>query len=177
MRIIAGRFRGKKLIEFKGDDIRPTSDRARESLFNILYDKVIDCSFLDLFCGTGAVGIEAISRGAKIVSFVDEAKESIEITKTNLKSIKCEGNIITKDALNFVKEIKEKYDIIFMDPPYSFDKIEDILKVIKERSLLKGNGIVIYEHKDNVSFGTEVFEIYNSRRYGIARFEFMRNKV
>ena len=116
MRIIAGKNKGKKLKSFDGDAIRPTSDRARESLFNILSPRLLGCDFLDLCCGTGAVGIEAISRGASVVTFVDSSKDSAKIAEFNLKSIGNDTRVNVCDASRFVNQTYQKFDIIFFDP-------------------------------------------------------------
>ena len=173
MRIIAGKNKGKKLKSFEGDAIRPTSDMARESLFNILAPKLLGCDFLDLCCGTGAVGIEAISRGAGAVTFVDSSKDSAKISEFNLKSIGNSTRVNVCDAGRFVMQTSKNYDIIFFDPPYAFLGFEDIMKIVKERRLLKDGGLFIYEHKsDKPSLEIDGFILKDSRKYGIAIFDF-----
>ncbi len=173
MRIIAGKNKGKKLKSFEGDAIRPTSDRARESLFNILAPKLLGCDFLDLCCGTGAVGIEAISRSASSVTFVDCSKESAKIAEFNLKSIGNGTRVNICDASRFVNQTYQRFDIIFFDPPYAFLGFEDIMKTVKERNLLKDGGLFIYEHKaDKPSVEIKGFLLKDSRKYGIAVFDF-----
>lgn len=177
MRIIGGKHKGRILKSFKGDDIRPTGDRAKESLFNILNQKICGASFLDLFSGTGAVGIEALSRGAKQVTLVDESKESVNIAKSNLAMIKETANVVTASAEHFLLTTADKFDIIFLDPPYLYRNTNALLKTIFERDLLKNGGIIVYEHKnDYTNFSTEFFDIYDIRKYGIAVFEFLRRK-
>ena len=175
MRIIAGKNKGKKLKSFEGDAIRPTSDRARESLFNILSPKLLGRDFLDLCSGTGAVGIEAISRGANSVTFVDISKESAKIAEFNLKSIGNTTRVNLCDANRFVNQTYQKFDIIFFDPPYAFLGFEDIMKAVKERKLLNDGGLFIYEHKtDKPSVEINGFELYDTRKYGIAVFDFYK---
>ncbi len=177
MRIISGKYRGKNLKSFEGFDVRPTSDRAREALFSILYNKVIGSNFLDLCSGTGAIGLEAISRGAKKVTFVDNSRDSLKILEFNLKSIKETADIRYKDALLFLRETKDKFDIIFFDPPYAFNDIKSVLSEVFRRSLLNENGLFIYEHKaDKPSLEIENFTLVNSKKYGIAVFDFYRIK-
>ena len=177
MRIISGKHRGKKLKSFDGFDVRPTSDRAREALYNILAFEIAGCDFLDLCSGTGAMGLEALSRGANSVTFVDNAQERIKICDFNLKSIKESADIVRSDALNFLKSTNKKFDIIFFDPPYAFSDIENILKVVFDRKLLKDGGKFIYEHKsENSSKEVENFELYNTKKYGIAVFDFYKIK-
>ena len=173
MRIISGKHKGKKLKSFDGDKIRPTSDKAREALFSILYNKVIGADFLDLCCGTGAVGLEAISRGANLVTFVDSSTSSVKLCEQNLKSIKENAEIILKDANLFLKTTDNKFDIIFFDPPYVFDDILSLLKIIKDRKILKENAIFIYEHiKDKPSIKVDGYELINTKRYGLAVLDF-----
>lgn len=175
MRIISGKHKGKKLKSFDGFDVRPTSDRAREALFSMLAFDIIGCDFLDLCSGTGAMGLEAVSRGANSVTFVDNSQESIKICDFNLKSIKEKGEIVKSDALNFLKTTTKKFDIIFFDPPYAFSDIENILKAVKDRNLLKENGKFIYEHKsDSPSKEIDGFSLYNTKKYGIAIFDFYK---
>lgn len=177
MRIISGKHKGKKLKSFDGFDVRPTSDRAREALFSMLAFDIIGCDFLDLCSGTGAMGLEAISRGANSVTFVDNSQESIKICDFNLKSIKENANIVKSDALSFLKTTAKQFDIIFFDPPYIFDDIKSILKVVCEKKLLKDNGKFIYEHKsDKSSLEVDGFTLYNTKKYGIAIFDFYKIK-
>ncbi len=151
MRVIAGEFRGRKLDSFEGMDIRPTSDRVKESLFNILSEKVINCSFLDLFGGTGNVGIEALSRGAKQVVFVDSSLKSIKILKSNLDKISKSDSaeVYNTDYDNAIKRLGQdnrKFDIIFIDPPYNKDMAQNALVHIDRSGILEDDGVIIVEH-------------------------------
>ena len=112
MRIISGKYRGKNLKTFKGQEIRPTSDRAKEALFNILSFQVVSSTFLDAFSGTGAVGIEAISRGAKEVIFTDISKDSVNICKSNLESIKEDAKVYLQSADSYLSNTTKKFVII-----------------------------------------------------------------
>lgn len=175
MRIISGKHRGKKLKSFDGDSIRPTSDKAREALFSILYNKVIGANFLDLCSGTGAIGLEAISRGANAVTFVDSSKDSVKLCEFNLKSIKEEAEIINSDAFTYLKTTNKKFDIIFFDPPYVFDDIISLLNLVNERKLLRENGLFIYEHiKDKPSLEISGYSLINTKRYGLAVLDFYK---
>lgn len=175
MRIIAGKHRGRVLKEFEKIGVRPTADRAREALFNILQFEIAGSSFLDLFCGTGAVGIEAISRGAESVVFVDNSKESVKLTEENLATVKEKGKVFFSDASLYLTTTSEKFDFIFLDPPYSFDEADGLLKIVKERNLLKEGGRVIYEHDGGKNFESEYLKVVSNRKYGIATFTFMEN--
>ena len=175
MRIIGGKNKGKKLKSFDGQDIRPTSDRARESLFNILGSRVFGCDFLDLCSGTGGVGLESYSRGANSITFVDSSQKSLNLAKENAKSIGLDKEFVLSSADNFLKRTDKKFDIIFFDPPYIFDGVSEILKIIKERNILKDGGLFIYERvADKFSQEVSGFELMQSRKYGIAVFDFYR---
>ena len=172
MRIIAGKYRGRVLKEFKGREIRPTADRAKEAIFNILQTEIYGSAFLDLFCGTGNMGIEALSRGAERVVMVDSSKESVAIAKFNVDMIKESAQVILTDALTFVSSTRDKFDIIFLDPPYDIDGAP-VLEAIAENKLLNEGGVVIYEHFEDFKMGeVKGFTLKSTRKYGIAHFEF-----
>ncbi len=171
MRVIAGKYRGKVLAEFKGREIRPTADRAKEALFNILQLKTPDSDFLDLYAGTGSIGIEAISRGARSVKFVDSDKKSVELIKKNLASIGENADVFFTDALSFVKTFNGKFDIIFLDPPYK-DEAYSVLNLIAENKLLKDGGVVVYEHNSDEKIEPKGLKKKDTRVYGIAVFDF-----
>ena len=173
MRVIAGKYRGKVLSEFKGRDIRPTADRAKEALFNILQLKIVGARFLDLFCGTGSIGIEAISRGADKVVFVDNSKESAKLTEKNLTSIRESAKVVLSDALSYVLSADEQFDVIFLDPPYRLD-VKDVLEEIAKNNILKENGVIVYEHTGESVAEIKGLELFDSRKYGIAVIDFYR---
>ena len=147
MRIISGRARGTKLYTLEGENTRPTLDRVKESLFNIIQNKIEDANFLDLFSGSGAIGLEALSRGAKKTIFCDSSKQAIEIINKNIKKTHLEDNskVYNLDYKKALKEIKEKQDIIYIDPPYKTDfaiqAINEIIKlnIIDENSINSRN--------------------------------------
>lgn len=168
MRIIGGNLKGRTLYGFRGEDIRPTSDNARESLFNILGD-VSGANFLDLFSGTGAVGIEALSRGAA-VTFNDCDSESVNLTKANLKKVGISGEVCCSDALSFIKSSRKKFDVIFLDPPYKSPKIPEFLNAVS--GILKDGGTVVFEN-ENPFYGTaQGLVLTDVRRYGRAVLNF-----
>ncbi len=173
MRIVGGIYRSRVLCEFNRIGVRPTSDKARESLFNIIGFKVRDCVFLDLFSGTGAVGIEAISRGAKTVYFCDNSINSIKLIKSNLQKLKIESGAMVNhtDAVNFLKNSSQLFDIIYIDPPYE----SEIYKQAIEQALLKVNkdGVVIVE-TDKPFDLTVNGEVYDVRKYGKCHLAFIR---
>lgn len=154
------------LKEFDGTDVRPTSDRAREALFNIFADKIPDSDFLDLFAGSGAVGIEAISRGAKRVVFTDIRRESVALIEKNLALIKESATVLLKDGIDYLKSTNEKFDFIFIDPPYKSDLGEKALSVISEKDILKQGGFAVFESDKEITGDFNGLCKVSSRRYG-----------
>ena len=179
MRVIGGQFRSRVLAEFAGDNVRPTSDRAREALFNILSLKIYGARVLDLFAGSGALGIESLSRGAKEVVFNDISKDSVAIVKKNLTALKIAVNgeqakVMQSDYLSCLDIARGQFDLIFIDPPYRFDYGEKALQKIAQRGLLSENGIAVYER--DVPFDGEIegLEKYDQRKYGKAYLTFFK---
>ena len=179
MRIIGGKYRSRVLSEFAGENVRPTSDRAREALFNILSLKIYGARVLDLFAGSGALGIESLSRGAKEVVFNDFSKDSIAIVKKNLTTLKItvggeEAKVVQGDYLACLEQARGQFDLIFIDPPYRMEYGEKALKKIAERGLLSENGIAMYER--DIPFEGEIdgLEKYDERKYGKAYLTFFR---
>ena len=174
MRVIGGLFKGRKLAEFKGNSVRPTSDMARESLFNILSSRVKGARFLDAFSGTGAVGIEALSRGAKCVTFNDLSKESVNIIKENLKKLGAVDNAVIKngDAVFLMQNSSVKFDIIFLDPPYSSGNVEKFLESASE--CLADDGIIIFEDEKPIDITILGLELFDNRKYGRVHFSFFK---
>ena len=154
MRVISGTFKGRKLIPPKGLTIRPTPDKVKGAIFNILGDRIIESSFLDLFAGTGAIGIEALSRGAKEIIFVDDNIKAINLIKENLSRCKMQDarcKIVKENAIEFIKSVGQgfspaKFDFIFLDPPYKTDLGEKALIEISSFNILKEDGEIIWEH-------------------------------
>lgn len=175
MRIIAGKHKGRVLKEFKGDKIRPTSDRAREALFNIFAQKIGGASFLDLFAGTGACGIEALSRGAKRVVFTDISGESISLINQNLQMIKESATVIKTDGINYLNSISDKFDFIFIDPPYKLDLGITALKIIDSKNLLTPNGFAIFESDREVDVNLNSLVKISTRKYGKNHFNIYQN--
>lgn len=179
MRIIGGKYRSRVLSEFAGENVRPTSDRAREALFNILSLKIYGARVLDLFAGSGALGIESLSRGAKEVVFNDYSKDSIAIVKKNLTTLKItvggeEAKVVQGDYLACLEQARGQFDLIFIDPPYRMDYGEKALKKIAESGLLSENGIAMYERDIPFEGEIEGLEKYDERKYGKAYLTFFR---
>ncbi len=174
MRIIAGTKKRTSLYGPNVDKIRPTTDRAKESLFNILNLKVKNSIFLDLFAGTGSISLEAKSRDAKEVYAVDKLNDSINLINKNKDKTKLDINIIKQDVILFLNSSKKSFDIIFMDPPFKIND-EDILNmidIIYEKNLLKEDGILVIERASNKK-NEETFSKYENmeiRKYGKVSF-------
>lgn len=178
MRVISGSARGKKLLCAEGRDIRPTLDRVKESIFNMIAFDVPDSSILDLFSGSGALGIEALSRGAKNAIFVDNSPASLDVTEKNLNMthLSDKATLVKQDALDFVKNTNQKFDIIFLDPPYESSVYEDIIYEISRRGILKPSGSLIIE-ADNVltpPFSYEPFKTFREKKYGRVKILIMK---
>ncbi|MDE6357362.1 MAG: 16S rRNA (guanine(966)-N(2))-methyltransferase RsmD [Eubacteriales bacterium] len=181
MRVISGTARGLKLKSPEGIITRPTTDRIKESLFNIIAPYIQETIFLDLFSGSGAIGIEALSRGAEKAFFVDSSKKSYELIKQNISSAKFleKSEIYNIDCLNAIDKFAEKkvcFDIIFMDPPYSQNFVQPILNKIKEKNLLKENGIIICEQhiEDEIPI-IEGLNNYRIKEYKTTKMVFFEN--
>jgi 16S rRNA (guanine966-N2)-methyltransferase len=176
MRIIAGKYKGRRLKVFEGRRIRPTSDRVREALFSILGDKVKGSRVLDLFAGSGALGLEALSRGADKVVFVEKASAAREIIRDNITALSVESRceVIPGDYRNALKSLGDKsvsFDLILADPPYRDTEngaAENILSLIGESDTLRENGLVVIEHSSRIEINTPdpSWEIIQFKRYG-----------
>ena len=168
MRIIAGSKRGQKLFEFSGQDIRPTTDRVKESMFNLIQEYVLESVVLDLFGGSGALTFEAMSRGAKKGTIVDIDKNSIAVINKNKEALGFSNvDVLNSDAINFVKNTKDKYSVIFLDPPYNKGFITPVIEAIVERDLLSLDGIIVLESDfsdDHSEFSG--LSILKQRKYG-----------
>ena len=174
MRIIGGKYKSRVLSSFDGTEIRPTADRTKEALFNILYTKVTGARVLDLFCGSGSLGIECISRGASEVVFNDARKESIALLKKNLQKINEKGVVYNLDYLALLKGVKPSFDLIFLDPPYYADFGVIALREIGKSALLKADGIVVYERDRKFEEEVEGLELYDERKYGKSYLSFFK---
>lgn len=149
MRVVAGRYRGKNIQAPKGMAVRPTTTRIKETIFNILQGYVAEARVLDLFAGSGALGIECISRDAEYVAFVDKSKDSISVLRDNLKGINAKYDIFNVDfmtALCGAESRGTKFDLIFLDPPYASGLGEIAISEILGRNLLTEHGIIVFEH-------------------------------
>ena len=173
MRIIGGRLRGRKLQTFKGADVRPTADRVRESLFNILGRKYVNAAVLDLFAGTGALGIEALSRGAQTAVFVDNSARSLAVLRKNLDRCALEhcSRTIQWDIsrnLTCLKGYPQPFDMVFLDPPYYGDLVSRALRHLEASGCLASGAVLAAEHEVGMALEMEStrFACTDNRRYG-----------
>lgn len=185
MRIISGSMRGTKLFTLDGLNTRPTLDRVKEPLFSILNFDLEDAEVLDLFAGSGALGLESLSRGAKHVVLCDNSYEAIRVIKQNVEKTKTEERtlVIHKNFQKALEEISSKnmkFDIIFLDPPYKFDYAERATQMIVDMDLLKENGIIVIETdtKEKVVQNLQNIDInmYDERKYGRVTLIFLRKE-
>ena len=148
MRVISGQYRRTVLNTLPGDATRPTTDRIKETLFNIINDEVNGAAFLDLFSGSGQIGIEALSRYAESVTFIDNNRRATECIKDNLKKCRAEDGytVICSDVIGALKRFKDnEFDIVFMDPPYGKGLEKEVLHILSDSNIVKNNGLIIVE--------------------------------
>ena len=178
MRIVGGKYRGKKLWTPEGKEVRPTSERAREAVFNILYSKLggdyKDLNLLDIFCGTGAFGFESLSRGFKHVTFVDI--DTIPVNKNaSLFTAETEHFDIIKADATHLPRARRKYDLVFMDAPYAKGLTELALQQILAQNWLNNHAICIVEIRKDERFPLpDSFALLDERVYGLARILFLQ---
>ena len=184
MRVISGSFKGKKILEPKDFETRPLKDLTKESIFNIIKHSnkfkinLEDSDILDLFSGVGSFGIECLSRGAKNVVFVENYYGVLPILKKNLYNLKSVKNykIIEKNIINsnIFSNLKKKFKIIFLDPPYRDKNLENLLKNIYDEKILDKNGIIIiHRHKNEKDIMPKQFRVIEEKKYGISKIIFL----
>jgi len=186
MRVISGKSRGVRLKTPAGMETRPTADRVKEALFSIIQFDLPGAKVLDLFGGTGQLGIEAISRGAKEAVFVDHSPQACKLIGENLRlaHMEKEGKVIRGDYLTFLKNTKEKFNIILLDPPYAEVFLENALKLITEIDILQSDGIIVaecplgkelpwefsgYSRSKDYKYGKTILTIYRKNPVGEAQ--------
>lgn len=171
MRVISGKYRGKNLKTLDGLDTRPTTSRVKESIFNIIQFDLPDADVLDLFSGTGQIGIECLSRGATSVDFVDLSSKSVNLIKENLKTCLENQKVHQLDYISFLENCKKQYNIIFLDPPYKTNLINISINLINDFKLLKEYGIIICETSidDEINLDNTNFAIHKTYKYGTVK--------
>ena len=181
MRVISGIARGRRLKELQGMDTRPTTDKVKESIFNIIQFEIPGRSVLDLFGGTGQLGIEALSRGAAHCTFVEMRRDVVALMKDNLKTVNFQdkARIVQGDSLAFLASCREKFDVIFLDPPYHTDLMDRAIESILRFDILAEHGIMVCETAaDRVlpPLPEEKFEPGRSYNYGKIKLSVFRRK-
>lgn len=170
MRVVAGTARGVVLKTPEGMKTRPTSDRVKEAMFSILHFDLPGARVLDLFGGTGQLGIEALSRGAESCVFVDECDKACALIRENLKKTRFtdKAKVVRGDYLQYLRSSTEKFDIILLDPPYAEVFLENCLKLITEIDILQSDGIIVTEHpmEKELSFDFKGFSRSKDYKYG-----------
>ena len=170
MRVISGHLRGLKLTSPSGLHTRPTLDRVKEAVFSMLMPYISDSTVLDLFAGSGSIGIEALSRGAQSAVFVDNLTESINCIKKNIDCAKLTDKslIIKSDAINFLKNCTDRFDLIFIDPPYANGLYKETLEWITKNDLLSPEGLIVLEWDYEIGFSDDLcgFQVFKDKKYG-----------
>ena len=185
MRIISGKFRGLKLHPPVDLSIRPTSDRLKESLFSIIESnkyniKIKNSKVIDICSGTGALGIEALSRGAKSVYFIDKDPKAINVLQKNISKLKIDNKdktyikIIKEDALKALQNIKIVFDVVLIDPPYNSKIIEECLIKLKENNLIDLNSYIFAESGKNENINFDDFDLLDTKIYGKSKLTILR---
>ena len=167
MRVIAGKNKGKKLEALPGLATRPTADRVKEALFNMIQDRIPGAKVLDLFAGSGALGIEALSRGAKHVTFVDNNREAIDVIKRNVTATQNDpdSRVVYSDWIIFLQNA-ESYDIIFLDPPYQLGYLDETVSMIIAKEAMALGGVIVCECSKDEDFEPSGFKKLKDSRYG-----------
>lgn len=156
------------MASFEGEEVRPTADRVKESMFNILSQKMLGARVLDLFCGSGALGLECLSRGAAEAVFNDVSKESVKLLSKNILSMKASASakVTNLDYLAALQTLDGEFDVVFLDPPYRFDYGVPALEKLVGRGLIADDGVIVYERDRPFESTVRGLEKYDERRYG-----------
>jgi len=179
MRITGGIFKGRQIKTIPGQATRPTADKVKQAIFNILMHDIEDAYVLDLFAGTGALGIEALSRGARKAVFVDNGFKQASAIRNNLKTLELVEMVLEKKceaACEMLHMDDEKFDLIFADPPYKYYRPIDIAELISQYDLLSENGLLIIEHDANHTVENEWLALLKTRKFGKTAITFFTRK-
>jgi 16S rRNA (guanine966-N2)-methyltransferase len=177
MRIISGEKKGHRITAGKKANIRPTSDRVRESIFNVLRQEVMGKRVLDLFAGAGGLGLEALSRGALWATFVDSSSGSVHTLKKNLERLKLKdrSTVIRLDGLRALNKIEQSFDLVFADPPYGKGYVQRIIDMVARSEVLEEGGILVLEHhkKEECRCPAERLSLLKEKRFGDTLISFL----
>jgi 16S rRNA (guanine966-N2)-methyltransferase len=179
MRIITGLYKGRTILTVRDFSVRPATDRVRQTIFNMLANRIPmeGARVLDLFAGSGSLGLEALSRGAAYVTFVEQGEEAAGCIEQNARSFGCEGRteILTMDAMSYLVPGRGPFDLVFADPPYEFDRTPDIPGLLFDYSLLRPGGYLLIEHANDHSFdSTPSFTAGPQKKFGRTIVTFFR---
>ena len=181
MRIIGGSARGRAIVAPPGEKTRPTQDHVRESLFNIIRWDVQEARVLDLFAGTGALSLEAISRGAKDAVLIDMDRDACNAIRKNMETSRlgAQCRLISRDyrqAMDVLAREGQKFDLVFIDPPYRMDNTGDMCAELMDKGLLSGSFLIVVEHKRGMAPLLDLrFEAFDLRKYGDTEITFVRS--
>ena len=170
MRVITGSARGRRLKELEGMETRPTTDRVKEGMFSVLQFDIEGRRVLDLFAGTGQLGIECLSRGAASAVFVDRRADAVKLIRENLKitELSDRARVVSGDSMEYLKTLREKFDLILLDPPYAEGLLEAAIAHIAKFDILAPHGIIVAEHPADKAMPSlsEPYRIQRTYRYG-----------
>lgn len=180
MRIISGTYKGRILKTVKDLSVRPATDRVKQTLFDMLATRLEmdEATVLDLFAGSGGLGIEALSRGAAHVTFVEHDEDAAQYIEKNLQMLGCEDrtSLVETDAMAFVHRCKDSFDLIFADPPYLFAETTELPRLIFGQQMLKRHGYLLIEHTTDIQFeSTELYHAGPEKRFGRTIVTFFRH--
>lgn len=180
MRIIAGKYKGQQIYSAKDQSIRPTTDRIKEYIFDILGDFVIDAVVLDLFCGSGNLGLEALSRGARNVTFVDKSQNSLRVLRRNIHKLQVTEpyTVVKKDVLAFLRQNRQPFDLIFADPPFKWNRFIELLPLVFLPENLTEYGIFVLESEKTheIEWETNVYELIQQKQFDRSLISFFSRK-
>ncbi|MCQ2793388.1 MAG: 16S rRNA (guanine(966)-N(2))-methyltransferase RsmD [Bacilli bacterium] len=174
IRITSGTFRSRLLKTPNGDVTKPTMDKVRLGVFSAIGEQINDAHVLDLFAGCGSYSFEALSRGASSATLVDNGYEQINIIKENAHALGVNVNIFMNDVISFLEECNNKFDIIFVDPPYKLDVYNKIVEIILKKELLSENGIIVLESDNLLNIEENNFRKVKMYKYGLAKAYLLR---
>ena len=181
MRITSGIYKGVNIVLPKSSTIRPTSEKIRMALFNTLGDLILNSTMLDIFAGSGAIGIEALSRKASSVNFIEKDRNLCKLINETLININQQNlsHVIQGNAVTILKQLNSKYDFIFADPPYDYDNKNEILSIIEKFELLNPEGMIILEHRSNENINETSINIkrFDVRKYGDTQISFYKKII
>lgn len=173
MRVISGTLKGRKLASFRGRHIRPTADRVREAVFNILNLSWEERDVVDLFAGTGGLGIEALSRGASRVVFVEQHQRSLEVLEKNVRTLALDGRceivrMSVEEGMRVLQRKQRTFDVAFLDPPYGSGLADSALHLLSRSAIMRGGAVIVAEHhiREQLSNSYGLIALSDRRRYG-----------